>query len=38
MKLKNMFEKDINGTYNGRDLKLFNKIDDKNYYRAFSLF
>ncbi|WP_276889695.1 MULTISPECIES: DUF1788 domain-containing protein [Erysipelotrichaceae] len=26
------------GTYNGRDLKLFNKIDDKNYYRAFSLF
>lgn len=25
------------GEYNGRDLKLFNKIDDKNYYRAFSL-
>lgn len=25
------------GEYNGRDLKLFGKIDDKNYYRAFSL-
>ena len=25
------------GEYTGRDLKLFNRIDDKNYYRAFNI-